>query len=605
MFVFSKKVWYNAVINTSRRVNVTKLVKNTTKKLPELLAPAGSPEAFDAAISAGADAVYFGTTLFNARMNARNITRDNVRAMVEKAHENGVRTHVTLNTAITDRQLGDAMRLTEFLYGAGVDALIVADLGLATEIHKYFPDFEMHASTQASGHNLDAAKFLRDVGFSRMVAARELSKENLEYLCQNSPIEIEAFVHGALCVCASGQCLFSSLVGGRSGNRGECAQPCRLPYNNKYPLSLKDNCLAAHVTDLIDMGVASLKIEGRMKNPDYVRSVVEIYRALLDEGRNADRHEIERMAKVFSRSGFTDGYFTKNLGASMLGIRSEADKSASTHVKTESKQQILTNKEPITAEKRENALPENYKAPVGRIKEPRAVISARFYDPRTLDLDVARSIDIAYLPLDAFEKVPKDKLQRACQLGAILPPVIPDGEMEAVAKKIEKAKNMGVSHLLVGNVGHIELAQNSGLTLHGDFRLNVFSNATATLLSEHFEDIITAPELTLAQIRDIKIEKSVCVYGKIPLMVLENPINTGALTDRRGVTFTVKSEGGRDIIFNSVPFYMGDKKSDLDKAFIKNRHFIFVTEGPREAKFVLDNYQKNLPTRKDFRRFPT
>jgi len=584
------------------------LVNKPTKKIPELLAPAGSPEAFDAAIRAGADAVYFGTTLFNARMNARNITRDNVRMMVEKAHENGVRTHVTLNTAITDRQLGDAMRLAEFLYKSHVDALIVADLGLATQIHKYFPDFELHASTQASGHNLDAAKFLKELGFSRMVAARELFCGDLRYLCENSPIEIEAFVHGALCVCASGQCLFSSLVGGRSGNRGECAQPCRLPYNNKYPLSLKDNCLAAHVTELIDMGVSSLKIEGRMKSPEYVRSVVEIYRALLDENRNADRREIEKMAKIFSRSGFTDGYFTKNLGASMLGVRSESDKNATNHAKyseNSAENQKKSPKSQIIEPNRENALPANYKAPIGAKKEPSAKISARFYDPRTLDSDVARLIDVAYFPLDAFDKVPKDKIAKGCELGALLPPVIPDSEMQAVKDKLERAKKIGIRHLMVANVGHIELAKASGLVLHGDFRLNVFSNATALALCDNFEDVITAPELTLAQIRDIKIEKSVCVYGKIPLMVLENPINTGTLTDRRGVVFPVKSEGGRDIVFNSVPFYMGDKKADLEKAFIKNRHFIFVTEGPREARFVLENYQKNLPTRKDFRRFPT
>jgi collagenase-like PrtC family protease len=584
------------------------LLNKTDKKIPELLAPAGSPEAFDAAIKAGADAVYFGTTLFNARMNARNITRDNVRALVEKAHENGVRTHVTLNTAITDRQLGDAVRLAEFLYKSQVDALIVADLGLASQIHKYFPDFELHASTQASGHNLGAAKFMKEQGFSRMVAARELSADDLRYLCANSPIEIEAFVHGALCVCASGQCLFSSLVGGRSGNRGECAQPCRLPYNNKYPLSLKDNCLASHITELIDMGVSSLKIEGRMKSPEYVRSVVEIYRALLDENRNADRQEIEKMAKVFSRSGFTDGYFTKNLGASMLGVRSEADKNATNnakYVENKTKSSKFAPKAPIDERVRENMLPDGYKAPIGSKREPKASVSARFYDPRSLDNDVARLVDIAYFPLDAFDKIPMDKVAGGCELGALLPPVIPDSEMAAVKSKLERAKKMGVTHLMVGNVGHIELAKETGLTLHGDFRLNVFSNATAILLSAYFEDIITAPELTLAQIRDIKIEKSVCVYGKVPLMVLENPVGTGTLTDRRGATFFVKSEGGRDIIFNSVPFYMGDKKADLEKAFIKNKHFIFVTEGPREARFMLENYQKNLPTRKDFRRFPT
>jgi putative protease len=170
---------------------------------------------------------------------------------------------------------------------------------------------------------------------------------------------------------------------------------------------------------------------------------------------------------------------------------------------------------------------------------------------------------------------------------------------------LKNAALKGARHVLVANPGHIEMARRSGLKMHGDFRLNVFSNATAIIFAKEFEDVILAPELTLAQIRDVKIEKSVCVYGKIPLMVLENPLDTGVITDRRGVSFTVRREGGRDVIFNSVPFYMGDKKADLEKAHISNRHFIFVNEGPREARFVLDNYKKNLPTRKDFRRVPT
>ena len=159
-----------------------------------------------------------------------------------------------------------------------------------------------------------------------MVASRELREDNLSLLCKNSPIEIEAFVHGALCVSQSGQCLMSSIIGGRSGNRGECAQPCRMTYNGKYPLSLKDNCLAAHIPELIKAGVSSLKIEGRMKSPDYVYSAVSLYRKLLDENRAATNGEIASLMSVFSRQGFTDGYFTGNKDEKMLGIRTADDK---------------------------------------------------------------------------------------------------------------------------------------------------------------------------------------------------------------------------------------------------------------------------------------
>ncbi len=573
------------------------------KALPELLAPAGSPESFEAAIKAGADAVYFGATMFNARMNAHNFTRENIKYYVDLAHDAGVRTNVTLNTAITDRQMKDAMGLPEFLYKTGVEALIVADLGLAGQIRKYFPDFELHASTQASAHNLDAVRYLADLGFSRVVVARELPKADLEYICKNANVEIEAFVHGALCVSASGQCLFSSLVGGRSGNRGECAQPCRLPYNNSYPLSLKDNCLAGHVKDLIDMGCASLKIEGRMKSPDYVKSVISTYRALLDENRNATRDEISQMAKVFSRSGFTDGYYTGRLGESMLGVRTQGDKIESqARVKVKNYE---NKKEKIKVKGRENALPVPYKAPVLPRYTPKKTVTARFYDPRSIDADVARQIDIAYLPLEAFSKIPFERLPKTCEYGLLMPPVIFDSEMDKVRSQLKIAKELGVSHALVGNAGHISLAKEFGFTLHGDYRLNVFNCATAALHSEIFKDVMLAPELTLPQIRDISCEKSVIVYGKVPLMTIENRTNQGILKDRRAVSFPVKTEGGREIVFNAIPFYMGDKNADLEKAGIFNRHFIFVNEGPRECAFVLENYRKNLPTRKEFRRFCT
>ncbi len=284
----------------------------------------------DAAIEGGANAVYLGGVAMNARIHAGNFSPAELREAVKKAHAYGVKVYFTLNTLVTDRELSVFLAAARDAAEAGVDALIVSDLGGAAAIHREIPSLELHASTQMSGHNAEMAKELEKYGFSRMVAAREISRENLRLLLRNSPIETEFFVHGALCVCHSGQCLFSSLVGGRSGNRGDCAQPCRLPYTvggkERYPLSLKDLCLAEHIPELIGMGIASFKIEGRMKSPEYVRDTAKVWRKLLDEGRAASPEEMKKLAEAFSRGGFTDGYYTGSLSRRMLGIRQEADK---------------------------------------------------------------------------------------------------------------------------------------------------------------------------------------------------------------------------------------------------------------------------------------
>ena len=330
--------------------------KKTERKLPELLAPAGSFDSLKAAIAGGADAVYFGGGDFNARINAKNFTNDELKQAIDILHSCGRKAYITLNTLVHGKELESYLRFAEFVYQAGADALIVADIGGAEAIHRHLPNLELHASTQMSGHNLAQAELLAKHGFSRMVCARELPKDDIEYLVKHSPIEIEMFTHGALCVCHSGQCLFSSLVGGRSGNRGECAQPCRLPYTNEngkqsYPLSLKDLSLAGHITDLIDCGVQSLKIEGRMKSPEYVYGVVRAFRTLLDEGKNATPEELSQLARVFSRGGFTQGYFDRKINSSMLGIRSEAEKTISktTLYSSEKIDEITPKKQKINA----------------------------------------------------------------------------------------------------------------------------------------------------------------------------------------------------------------------------------------------------------------
>lgn len=318
--------------------------------IPELLLPAGTPEAFCAALDAGADAIYFGVSGFNARANARNFSLDEMRSAIYLARTLGVKTYVTLNTVLYDREYSLMLKTAEEIYKSGADAVIVADHGAARILHKYIPQLCLHASTQCACHNLAAAEELAKLGYTRVVPARELSLENIRYLTKNSPIETEIFVHGALCVSHSGQCLFSSLVGGRSGNRGECAQPCRMNYSlarhangrdngsetvsSGALLSLKDLTLCRHITDIIDSGVDSLKIEGRMKSPYYVKEVGAIYRRLLDERRNADDAEERQLAEIFSRGGFTDAYFLSGARSvnqcfsvqSMSGVRTEAEK---------------------------------------------------------------------------------------------------------------------------------------------------------------------------------------------------------------------------------------------------------------------------------------
>ncbi|MBE6674852.1 MAG: U32 family peptidase [Ruminococcaceae bacterium] len=305
----------------------------------EILAPCGDMEALYSAVSSGADAVYFGLDIFNARIRAKNFTLENVGEAVRLCHAHGTKSYVTLNTQLYNRELATMLEYVGKLYESGVDALIVADFGVASLIKEYYPDFEIHASTQASVHNLNGADLLATtLGYSRVVLARELDKEGIEYISKNAVPETEIFVHGAHCMSVSGQCLASFCMGGRSGNRGECAQPCRLPYSigkeKGYPLSLKDMSLSTHIPEILNSGAASLKIEGRMKNGAYVGGTVGIWRRLVDQNRSATKAELSTLGALFSRGGFTDGYFTNRIDKSMLGVRSDEDKEASKGVAT-------------------------------------------------------------------------------------------------------------------------------------------------------------------------------------------------------------------------------------------------------------------------------
>ena len=674
----------------------------TNSNLPELLAPAGSPEALRAAIAAGADAVYFGGGSFNARMRAQNFTDKDVEDAIALCHAHGVKAYMTFNTLVTDREMPALLEAAHKAYLAGVDALIVADLGAARLLHSTLPDLPLHASTQCSAHSAAGVRALSKLGFCRVVPARELSRTEIARLMQETDTEIEIFVHGALCVSHSGQCLFSSLVGGRSGNRGECAQPCRLPDGaGRYPLSLKDLCLAREIPFFIQSGVHSLKIEGRLKSPAYVYEVISVYRRLLDERRGANDGEMRRLADIFSRSGFTDGYFKERIDHRMMGVRSEADKQraagvtvnhepspAPLRLKFEMKadepvrltlqnaQKSVTvlgdvpllaqnapmsaasvaknlcrfGNTPNTVEDADISVEDGLMMPVSRLNALRrealatlmdtgrpktdvpapqapvptgkrvCALSARFESPDQITETAASTFPCRYLPLHRFCEAPEGLAN-----GVVVPPVIFGGEEDAVAKELKKAAERGAKHALVGNVGHLPLALEAGLIPHGDFRLNVMNEGSlTTLLEMGFADVILSPELTLPQIRDIRGAAEVIVYGRVPLMLLEKCAGRevggcaacaegcNQYTDRRGEKFPIFRLGAlpnskgelnhRNLLYNSRPTAMSDRKRDLLGAGIVGGHYVFSTESAATVDKVIASYRNGTPLGDKIRR---
>ena len=620
-----------------------------------------------------------------------------MRSAVLRAHAYGVKVYLTLNTLVLDREIDAFLETAREAARVGVDALIVADLGGASILRRALPTMELHASTQASAHNQASAKILRDLGFSRMVIARETPERDLRSTVKHSPIEIEAFIHGALCVSHSGQCLFSSLVGGRSGNRGECAQPCRLPFacprtsGTSYPLSLKDLSLASHVTALIESGVASLKIEGRMKSPEYVRDTARIWRRLLDERRNATPDEMRKLAEIFSRGGFTDGYFTEQIDKKMLGIRSEDEKERSRAltpfagitrkiplslyatmlrdcpitltvsdgtdtVTVEGDVPMEAINAPITKQTLQKslsklgatvycvkdfdaAIDEGLMLPVSRMNDLRRraieewearrtpvahkehayvpaqptgkrtpMRSARFYSPEQITPDARSFFDRIYLPLGKET----DDVD-----GVVLPPVIFDHELAGVKERLTAAAARGIRYALVGNLGHLSLATEAGLIPVGDFRLNVTNRETVCVLEAlGIHTSILSPELTLPQARDIGGDTAVTVYGRIPLMTVEKCVikeiadcktcseGRAELCDRRGVTFPVLREGEhRNVIYNSLPTCMSDRRDALARAGLTAQHFIFSTETPTRVDEVIRAFCNGSPLDGQVRRF--
>ena len=674
----------------------------------EILSPAGSSEGVVAAVQNGADAVYLGFGNYNARRNAKNFDEDDFKRAVEYCRIRGVKVYVTVNTLLTDRELPSAVEQARIASRYGADALIVQDLGMIRAIRQALPDMPIHGSTQMSVHNLEGVKMAAAMGITRVVLARELSRDEIAYICKNSPIETEVFVHGALCMCYSGQCYMSAVIGRRSGNRGLCAQPCRQKYStgshgNEYPLSLKDNCLIKYVEDLERIGVSCIKIEGRMRRPEYAAIVTGIYSRAIKDKAMPREEDFRALRSAFSRQGFTDGYYKDLKGPDMFGVRTEEDKGDQVIFTTAKKNYLngeyqrvpvkfmgmvksgetakliavddrgntakaeglvpeaafhkeltqtafqtqlhKTGGTPFICEAVKSKIEPGLSLPMASVNEMRRTVLTelmklrRAYtpgqereavfdtpmpnitEPPVFTISVLKASQLTkemadmkpyavYVPAEEFEAGYKhlkpfldDMEINVC---VTLPRVIHDNELEKCTKLLKKAREMGVTQALVGNIGHIPYAMSLGFKVRGDYGLNVYNSQTLGVFKEL--GLLSATlsfEMRLEQIRDISktVDTEMFVYGRLPLMVTENCMirnasgvcncdNFTGITDKMGANFPVVREFGcRNVVLNSQKLFMADKMKDVEKLGIRYARISFTTENSKECLDVFKRFK--------------
>ena len=683
----------------------------------EILSPAGDMQCFEAAVANGADAVYLGGKQFSARKSASNFDNEELIRAVDYAHLRGVKVYVALNTLVHNEEIKDCFDFIAFCYNIGVDALIVQDMGLIHIIREYFPDFRIHASTQMTIHNSLGVYEASKLGFSRVVLSRELSYDEIKAVTDKDICEIEVFAHGALCMCYSGQCLMSSFIGGRSGNRGACAQPCRLRYtvcdSNKQPIgiperyymSLKDLCLVDDISRLKELNVTSLKIEGRMKNSEYVSIVTSLYDKYR-QGNKVSQSDIEILENVFSRSGFTKGYVRNNTGTDMLNVAKNNDDiyknvsdvvhdtakelmsnsktlPVSLHIKVKldqvpeltlkykdyeikvcgSDSVQLAQKSPTDAERIikqiskfggtafvpaeiTSDIDSGINVPISTLNDLRRQAVSQLeshiisgykhdYNPKlipvqyksakteallsasVLSLEQAHSaydagFDRIYIPYAVY-KSDKTFFDNNSDVFVLrLPSIMREGSEKQYT-------DVSLDRICVANISQFGMFKDK--KLHGDYTLNVFNNYSLLGYKElGLSGVCMSPELNMAQLEDTDnlIEREIIVYGHIPLMTVRNCLFKSSfgkcacnedsvyyLCDRMGIyfPFVTHKDSCTNTIYNSVPLYMGDKMSQINKIGARIHRFDFTFESGEEVMQIADMYAKGVAYRnKNFTR---
>ena len=675
----------------------------------ELLAPAGSMEALRAAVQNGANAVYLGCGTFNARQSAKNFTPQTLTEAVKYCHIRGVQVHLTLNTLVSDKEMPELTELIRHAADSGVDAFIVQDLGVLRLCRQIAPHVAIHGSTQMTVHSLPGVLMCAAWGMTRVVLSRELSREEIRYICDNSPIEIEIFAHGALCMGYSGQCYLSAAIGGRSGNRGRCAQPCRQSYGhgrweNKYPLSLKDNCLVHYLKEIEAMGVASIKLEGRMKRPEYVAAVTGVYRQALDTG-NVTRGMANTLLTAFNRQGFTDGYYAGRTGSEMFGVREDTKEDQNwlkemrhTYEDGENPLVALRCKMAVSPQRCvlsvadpegrvctvEGPLPEPartqeltsdmvadrltktggtpyYCESVEAHVEPGLMLSAaainamrrdalnqltalrartdlprvqrpgrvpNFAGPRqapelTVQISSREQVTgrllkmnpkVLYVPIHilAEDTAWASALAMQANICAVLPRIAHDGDIANLRRAMTTLRNLGISQVLLGNIGLMIPARECGMDIRADFGLNLYnSGAMNTLRELELLSACVSFEMTLPQIRDVSkaVPTEMLVYGRMPLMVTENCLIRGRtgectchltptrLSGKTGAEFPIIKDGNscRSVLLNGKKLNLLDRQEDLTRLGLWATRLYFTTENPREVDQVLNSVRNPAP----------
>lgn len=537
----------------------------------ELLAPAGSLPNLKAAVSAGADSVYLGMTKFNAREFALNFNEEYLKEAVQICKSNNVKIYLTANILVKNNEIEEFLEMIKYAYECGIDSVIIQDPSFIEIIRKSFPLLRIHMSTQAGVMNSGHANLF---DADRINLARELKKNNIESIRNNCKKELEIFIHGALCACVSGSCLFSSLLGGRSGNRGKCAQPCRKRYNNSFIISPKELCLLEKIPEIIKMKIDSLKIEGRMRTPYYVHTVTSIYRKAIDShyaGKFKVTNEMKNLLEsAFSRE-FTEGKFSSQ---PIFNPKSASGTSNITKVNYEPivKQiKIEKRKSNITLPEIVSSRAEKKQMIVRIYNEYDAFIAARYADIVCLDI---------FHP--QFKEI-KKKITKP--LYAVTPRIMFDSDVPVIKNKITELKPDG---LIAGNLGILNL--NLKLPIIMDYNSNCFNDYQIQYYAEKGAKPIISPELSLSELSKFKNKDFIVfIHGKIRLMTLAHKLPGGKIKDERGFSFyTSPIQNGLEIV-NEKELGLFNRIRGLLKSGINQ--FYIDTENSKDLERVLRIYE--------------